>query len=235
MAGLYSQWRPDSTVGLLPGTKKPLDGAETAVMNRATRTSLWMGAAFIASLTATLFALAAAGTGPGGVVFALRLTARVSFLFFWPAYVGGAVAELLGPPFDVLSRRAREFGLAFAAAQTVHLGLVVWIALISANQTLVQAVMPFFAIGIVWTYLLAFSSLERVRGALSPELLRALRTIGVEYIALVFFVDFIVAPSHPLRQPLQYVPFWILLLAGPCLRLAATVRGATTGAARGFG
>jgi hypothetical protein len=195
-------------------------------MNGVSRTGVWMGAAFCAALAVAIFALAIRGAGSEGTALALRLTARVSFLLFWLAYAGNAIAALFGPPFAILARRGRDFGLAFASAQLVHVGLIVWLASISTAQDPLDAVMPFFAIGIVWTYLLAFSSMTCVRNAFSPYLLSALRTVGVEYIALVYFVDFIVGPSHPLQRPFQYVPFWVLILSGPLLRLAATIRGA---------
>jgi hypothetical protein len=59
------------------------------------------------------------------LVTALRLTARWSFLLFWMAYTGSAMGALFGPAFEVLARRGREFGLAYAAAHLIHLGLVV--------------------------------------------------------------------------------------------------------------
>jgi hypothetical protein len=58
---------------------------------------------------------------------ALRMTARWSFLLFWVAYAGGALATLFGPALAPLSGRGREFGLAFAAAHLVHIGLVIWL------------------------------------------------------------------------------------------------------------
>jgi hypothetical protein len=54
---------------------------------------------------------------------ALELTARWSFLLFWLAYAGNAVAILFGAQLAA----GREFGLAFASAHLVHIGLVVWL------------------------------------------------------------------------------------------------------------
>jgi hypothetical protein len=56
-----------------------------------------------------------------------------------------------GPPFDRLARYGREFGLAFASAQLVHVGLI----LLSGSG----AGMAFFWAGIVLTYLLVLLSL----------------------------------------------------------------------------
>ena len=199
-------------------------------MKPATRTALWMGAAFGAALAVAVGAMVIKGIGPSGVGVGLRLTARLSFFFFWPAYVSGAVTTLFGPALDIMARRAREFGLAYASAQLVHVGLVIRLAWISPPQPLLDAVMPFFAIGIVWTSLLTISSMDRVHNMCSPYFLRVLRTIGLEYIALTFFTDFVVLAHQPLRDPILngilYVPFWGMLVVGPLLRLAATVRRA---------
>jgi hypothetical protein len=183
-----------------------------------------MAMAFAATLAVACGVLTVNGTGHSGITIGLKGTARVAYLFFWPAYVGGAVATLVGGPFEILARRAREFGLAFAAALFVHVALVIWLAWISPPQPLVDAVMPFFAIGVVWTYLLALSSTGWVRARFSAQSLKAFRTVGLEYIALTFFTDFVISPKHPLQYPVLYVPFWVMLGLGPLLRLAATAR-----------
>jgi hypothetical protein len=84
--------------------------------------------------------------------------------------------------------------------------------------------MPFFAVGVVWTYLLALSSVERLADLFPPDLWRVLRTAGLEYIALVFFADLVILPIESNTTHLiDYVPFSILLIAGAFLRTAATV------------
>jgi hypothetical protein len=192
------------------------------------RTGLWMGAAFTATLAVALAVVMTEGTGERGVGDGLRLTARVAYLLFWPAYIGGAIATLSGGGFGVLARSAREFGLAFASAMLVHVALVIWLAWISPPEPFLDTVMPFFAIGVIWTCLLAISSIDHVSQKFDPDLLRVFRTIGMEYIALTFFTDFVILPEHPLQHPMLYAPFWAMLGLGPLLRLAATLR-------RGYG
>jgi hypothetical protein len=180
-----------------------------------------MGAAFFVSLGLTVAVLALAGTDKKGIILALRLTARLSFLLFWPAYVGSAIVSRFGPRFAAFARHGREFGLAYSSAQLVHFGLVVWSIKISHRPT-VEGVMPFFAIGIVWTYVLALFSVDRIRGTLGPDLWRILSTIGLEYIALVFFADFVLIPSREeIGNPIAYLPFSILIIIGFILRLTA--------------
>jgi hypothetical protein len=86
-------------------------------------TALWMTASFVvaAALAAVVFEAVDAHDRVG---VALRVTARWSFLLFWLAYTGSAMATLWGPPFNGLARHGREFGLAFASAQLVHVGLI---------------------------------------------------------------------------------------------------------------
>jgi hypothetical protein len=190
-------------------------------MKSAIRTWLWMGSAFVGALAIAIGVLLVEGTGTSGTIVGLRLTARFSYAFFWLGYVGGAMAVLFGSALTAVARRAREFGLAFASAQAVHIGLVIWLAWISPPQPLREAAMPFFAIGVVWTYLLAALSTDTARKVFSPYMLKVVRTIGSEYIALTFFTDFVLVPRYPPPHLIFYAPFWGMLLVGPLLRLAA--------------
>jgi hypothetical protein len=85
----------------------------------------------------------------------------------------------------------------------------------------------FFSVGVFFTYLLALFSLPRLREALGPRLWPALRTIALEYIALVFAVDLIVDPLLAVgvgKFPISYLPFVLMLLAGVGLRIVAFAR-----------
>jgi hypothetical protein len=191
---------------------------------RRSGAGLWVCVAFCASLVLAVFVLATMGTGERGTSIALQLTGRFSLLLFWPAYAGGAMATLFGPRFGVLAKHGREFGLAYASAQLVHVGLVAHIVSVSRPLTL-DSIMPFFAVGVLWTYLLALSSVERVCNLFAPGFWRVLRNIGLEYLALVFFVDFVMQPiGHHFRHLLAYLPFSVLIILGPILRMAAMVR-----------
>jgi hypothetical protein len=193
-------------------------------MKPASRTAIWMVSAFVGALAITIGVMLIEGTGRGGTIAGLRLTARFSYAFFWLGYVGGASVILFGPTFNVIVRHVREFGLAFASAQFVHVGLVIWLAWISPPQSIMDAVMPFFAIGVVWTYFLAALSIDCARNVFSPYMLKVMRTIGSEYIALTFFADFVLVPQYPPPHPILYIPFWAMLLVGPSLRLAAAAK-----------
>lgn len=185
-----------------------------------TEAALWMGAAFGASLSLSAVVAFFFGVDERGALAALAATARLSFLFFWAAYVGGALTVLFGATFSPLQKRGREFGLAFAAAHLVHLGLVAWLCWIGHAPGLRTFV--FFGIAAVFTYLLALASFRNFREAIGPRLWRLLRTVGMNYIAYAFFVDFMKHPLQAnLRHLVEYLPFVTLAVAGPLLRFAA--------------
>ena len=76
------------------------------------------------------------------------------------------------------------------------------------------------------TYLLAFFSVQQLRDAMGFRIWRTFRLIALEYIALVFADDFILAPLQATgfrSYPLSYLPFAVMLVAGVGLRLAAFV------------
>jgi hypothetical protein len=181
-----------------------------------------MGTAFLIAFVSAATALAIFGVGERGIVIALRLTARWSFLLFWLAYAGGAIARLFGPRLAGLASHGRDFGLAFSSAQVVHVGLVLWLFYLMPGS---NGGMVFFWVGILCTYLLALFSLPRLHAALGPPLWRILRTVAIEYIALVFAADFILLPLQAVglgKYPLSYLPFALMLVGGVGLRVAST-------------
>jgi hypothetical protein len=170
------------------------------------------------------------GAGESGTFMALRVTARWCFLVFWLAYAGGPLAVLFGPAFGRLARRGREFGLAFAAALVVHLGLVVWLYHVSVKTPVSAKTLIFFGIAVFWVGLLALLSLVRVSGLFDPMAARILRSVAMNYLAFAFLIDF---AKNPLRGDfgtfIGYAPFLALAVAGPGLRIvaaASAMRGA---------
>lgn len=158
------------------------------------------------------------------MVNALQATARWAFALFWLATVASPLHTLFGPKFKPLAQHARDLGLCFAAALLVHLGLVVWMYLVSVPD-LSRPLVVFFGAGIFWTYLLAALSFGAVSGAVGARVARVLRIIGVEYLSLVFFVDFNKDPlSDGPARIAYYAPFLALTVAGPLLRLAALAK-----------
>jgi hypothetical protein len=189
---------------------------------------LWMSMAFGVALALATAVLAINGTDAKSLRMGLRVTARWSFLLFWIAYAGRAMTTLFGPAFKWFSGRGREFGLAYAAAQLIHLGLVVWLFQISFRPPLSRGSAVFFSIGIIWTYLLAIFSFGGFSKALGSFGWRALRVVGLNYILLAFAVDFVPVAIHGTahygtRRLVEYMPFAAMSVASPFLVLAAAV------------
>jgi hypothetical protein len=196
-------------------------------MKRKSLPVFWMGMAFGIALVLAAAVLAIKGVDAKSLVMALRLTARWSFLLFWVAYAGGAMTTLFGPALEPLARRGREFGLAYAAAQLIHLGLVVWIFLITFRPPLSGQSLVFFSTGIVWTYLLAVLSFGSVAEGLGPSGWRILRFTGLNYILFAFASDFVPPMIRPGAAQygalvlVAYLPFAAMSVAAPLLVLAA--------------
>ncbi len=192
-------------------------------MKRKDPTVLWTVAAFGIALALTGATFAVIGID---IVQALRLTARWSFVLFWLAYAGGALATLFGPTFKPIATRAREFGLAYAAAQLVHLGLVVWLFQVASKPPLSGKPFAFFMVAVVFTYLLALFSFGGIAKSLGSRGWRALRIVGINYILLAFAWDFVPAAFHGtadygVRRLLEYTPFAAMCIAAPILVLVA--------------
>jgi len=192
---------------------------------------VWMAAAFLTASVLAAGVLAIFGVNARAIAGALRVTARFSVLLFWPAYAGGALATLYGPGFGTLARRRREFGLAFASAHTVHLGLVIWLYRISSTPPVPISSAVIFGIGFFWIFVLVLLSVRAVRQNLPARAWRVLQTIGLEYLAFLFFLDFLQPGRTGLceaacrKQPLAYVPFGTLIVLGLALRITALVKG----------
>src|SRR5271168_5661432 len=124
----------------------------------------WMGAAIGVALTIVLTVGLVAPDHK--LSLALRSTARWSFLLFWLASCGGPLATLFGSRFSGLAARARDFGLSFASAHLVHLGLVAWLYYAYTGPG--RSTIIIFGIAAFWTYLLALFSLKQVTAMLNP-------------------------------------------------------------------
>ncbi len=185
-----------------------------------------MSWAFGIALAITVLVLVLQGADNKGTRLALELTARWSFVLFWLAYAGNAVATLFGV--RSLAGHGREFGLAFAAAHLVHIGLIVWLGYILGRVPLSGGLLLFFLIALFATYLLAGLSFGGVK-ALGPAW-PPLRFAAMNYILIAFGRDFVLPVLYP--KPAQvnaghflfYAPFMLASIAAPLLVLAAGAR-----------
>lgn len=184
---------------------------------------LWIGSAFCANVALAGAVLVVMGTEERGLNAALAATARLTFMLFLPAYCGGALVALFGGLFAPIKLHAREFGLAFAAALLVHLGMVGWRTL--AGDPPSASLVMFFGAGAIFAYLLALFSFPNLRNALGQKYWLALNKVGMNYIAYAFFVDFAKQPLEGgVKRVIEYLPFVILAVAAPGLRLGAFIK-----------
>lgn len=192
--------------------------AELGPLRRPQRLYPLPTVAFLAALGLAGVSLATFGADTAGLKHALAITARFSYLWFWPAYAGSALAVTLGRKFSL----GRACGLAFVAAHSVHLLLVIWLYRLSPTPPISFHDAVFFSVGIGFMYLLALLSIKKIAGMLYPWLWRLLLLIGMEYIEFAFLSDFWVNPLHPISLKLMilYVPFMLLGLFGTLLRLS---------------
>ncbi len=72
--------------------------------------ALWIGSAFGAALTVATVILYFRGATDKGIILALGVTARIGFLFFWPAYSAGALVALFGRAFQPLKKVSARVG-----------------------------------------------------------------------------------------------------------------------------
>jgi len=183
----------------------------------------WLVLPFAAALTIAAAVLALCGADDSGIRAALLTTARFAFLLFLPAYTGGALATLFGPAFDRLRHHGREWGLAFAAALAIHLGLVAWLCL-SGDIPPVRTFIV-FGVAACCVYGLALFSMAKLQHCLGPRAWAVLRFLAMNYIAAAFADDFLrIAPSFTLAYLLVYLPFVLLAIAGPALYGAAFIK-----------
>lgn len=193
---------------------------------------LWMVAAFSVALGLAVGVVAVFGANNQGFHVALRATARLNLLLFWPAYVGGALSTLFGNAFGPLRDNSRNFGLAFAAALSVHLGLVG--CLCATGHAPDAKTFMVFGTAAAFAYLLALFSISRVRRALPDRFWPPIRALAMNYIALAFIKDFarhgigsfrdiLLYGTSVSQDIIMYVPFAAIAILGPMLRLAAWI------------
>jgi hypothetical protein len=180
---------------------------------------IWLSIGFIAALAVDILIFSVLGVNQAGISSAVVWAARVSFLFFWLTYAGGAIQPLFGLILGTTTNHSRGFGLGFAGALIIHLCGVVWLFLVSQQQPISNAGIVYFGIGALWAFTLVLCSGRRFQALLSPGLRRILSFVGLEYIAFLFLLDFVIGPLRSGHSyPLGYVPFATLILAALMLR-----------------
>ena len=183
---------------------------------------VWMALAFLVTLGLTAGAVAMFLAPHENLGIALKTSARLAFLFFWPAYAGGALTSLFGDAFSPVKRCARDLGLAFAGALLVHLALVAYLCVSGSVPPATTFVV--FGPAALLTYLLVPFSIGKVRQAIPAGFWQVVRTVAMNYVMLAFLDDFIKFRLAELRDFIMYFPFAALAVIGLLLRLAAWIQ-----------
>ena len=181
----------------------------------------WLTAAFTVALTlAAATLMMAHGALDHRLSQALAVTGRWSFALFWLAYTGPLLSRSL-------ARAGKQFGLAYAAAHLVHLGLVIELFQVAPNPPEPWYLILFFSGGVIFTYLLAALSWAPV-AYIFGRVVRPVRTIGMHYILLAFAYDFLVTPvfyrPYDAHHIVEYAPFGLAVIIAPLMRGYQTFR-----------
>ncbi len=187
-------------------------------------TAEWAGGALLGGLVLVLIAYTRVPLKDQFWV-ALRWTARWSFVWFFLASWGAALGVLFGGRFRPLAVRARQFGLAFASAHAVHVALVA-IMLYGATTPFARQILVLFGTGVGFVYAMALITVSpRLQKIMGPQVWRAFRIVGIEYINYAYYWDFRNGTFHKgVINFLIYAPFLALTMAGPVVRLAAAIK-----------
>jgi DMSO/TMAO reductase YedYZ heme-binding membrane subunit len=169
--------------------------------------------ALIASLAGFLLA-----DGPAaGWAAATRLTARVSALFFLPAFAASALAQFWRSEATAwLLRERRGLGLGFCASHTVHL-----LAVIGRSIT-GDAPSPVAIVGGGLAYLcvfaMALTSDDRAVRRIGPKRWRQLHLFGMHYLWAIFTLSYL---GRVVRQdvPMEHALLFTLMVYAMLLRL----------------
>lgn len=161
--------------------------------------------------------------------FFLRVTARITFLFFLGAFTAPALFALWPTPgIRWIEERRRGWVLAFAASHTAHLALIVMLARkLGGTAFLHQFTWVAVVVGgAVYLFIYALAAAAafpvNLRGVLSPRFL----TFAYYPVWFVFALSYVGGTVHSVF----YLPFATAAIAALALRLVAAGRARRAGA-----
>ena len=184
-----------------------------------TRWKLFAALAVLVSLTMAV-ACSLAPDQVQALQYAVRATARTSFLLFLSVFTAGSLAKLLpSMSIRVLVRERRYIGLSFAYSQLLHAGaLAVYIVTAPAafwvGRTAATNVPG--SIGYLMIVLLTVTSFATPARLIGPQNWKRLHRTGVWFIAVIFAASFLTRAHHHAG----YVVPGIIMIAAMLLRVA---------------
>ncbi len=148
----------------------------------------------------SIFALE--GTGPEGLLVAVRATARTSVTLFSLAFLASSLHRAWPTRLTAwLLRNRRQVGVSFATSHFAHLLVLLAYCGWTLRGLLAAAGLPTLVLGgIGYLFLLAMTatSFDRSAAWLGPAQWKRLHTAGVYYLWLVFFLTFVFRATQSL-------------------------------------
>jgi methionine sulfoxide reductase heme-binding subunit len=183
--------------------------------------------ATLANAAVAALVLSGWGTGPEGTELALRVTARVSFVWFLLAFVASPLQRLApGAAGAFLLRHRRAFGIIFGLSMSMHVGFILRLFVLFSPERPPMVTWADFVIGIPGLLLVAamtVTSLQALKRVLGPARWRKLHRTGVHVVWAIFFLCLVDSVGRKQTQHpfLAYHVFIAALVAAMALRLAA--------------
>ena len=173
----------------------------------------WQTFVGVVALIAGLAALwlASVGVSDEQIRFTMRESAFIAFALYVVVLVARPLQQLLRKDWTAkLLRNRRLIGVAFAAAMTAHLGLIVY--RFGTQPELEFSPDPFGMGAYGVFYLMLITSFDAPKKALGPKAWKLLHRIGLLYAAVIFAVP---RPLETVTEPeyLRYgIPFAIAVM-----------------------
>jgi sulfoxide reductase heme-binding subunit YedZ len=207
------------------------DSAATVVRGD-TGQGIFIVAATALNAVIAILVLGAWGTEPEGIELALRVTARVSFVWFLLAFVAAPLQQLRpGAVSAWLMRHRRSCGVVFGLSMSMHIALILRMFVLFAPERPPMVTLADYFIGIpglVMVGLMTATSFDALKRALSPRRWKQLHRSGLFVVWTIFFLCLVdsVGRKETHHPVLEYHVFIAVLIAAMALRLEAARRAA---------
>lgn len=194
-----------------------------ATSNRADRAIVAAGTLLNATLALVMISIA--GADRDGTELALRMTARVSFVWFMAAFLASPLRRLW--PSRVTARLLqwrRALGITFGLSMAIHVAFILRLYALHAPERPPMVTEADFLVGIpglVLVGLLTLTSSDAIKRRLGATRWRQLHRTGIWVVWAIFFLCLIDSvgrktTEHPV---LAYYSFIAVLLVSAALRL----------------
>ena len=187
----------------------------------------FLGATTLASLLAFAAVVSIEGTEEAGLRTLVRVTVRISFVYFLLVYSASSLRRLFpNAATRFLLRNRRQLGLSFFVAHMLHLDAIWLLSLLLGDAFQTDLVAVLFG---GWVYLLAtamaITSTDRTAAWLGPRRWNALHKAGLHTLWITFVYQWVGKAS----ENAAYVPVVVLTFVALGVRLAARRRQPKTG------